>query len=161
MKPSREDFPVPDLVKFALGTVLRFPTAGHEEKVRWTVFGMFNGAEVSFELRKFGFTICHAPDAKIDLKRLCGQLRRAVALAEQWMANLARKQTQANNVTIANRHLEFDRRYRFFRDLADRAYKRASKRPRKRATAKAELTELEQLAAPFSDFIQHGGTIAG
>src|SRR5258708_40363397 len=37
MKPSREDFPVPDLVKFALGTVLRFPTAGPEEKVRWTV----------------------------------------------------------------------------------------------------------------------------
>src|ERR1700694_4477253 len=46
MKRARENFPVPDLVKFALGTVLRFPTVGPEEKVRWTIFAMFNGVEV-------------------------------------------------------------------------------------------------------------------
>jgi len=153
MKPSREDFPVPDLVKFALGSVLRFPTAGAEEKVRWTVFAMFNGVEVSFELRKFGFTICHAAHTEIDLKRLCGQLRSAVALTERWLTTLAQEQIQANNVTIANRNSEFDRRYRFFRSLADKAYKRASKQPRKRANAKAKLSELEQLAAPFSELM--------
>jgi hypothetical protein len=156
-KPSREDFPIPDLVKFALGTVLRFPTAGPEEKVRWTVFAMFNGVEVSFELRKFGFTICHAAEATVDLKRLCGQLCRAVALTEQWLAALAQEQIQANSVTIANRNTEFDRRYQFFRDLADNAYKRASKKPRKRSTVKAEVSELEQLASPFSEFMAAWG----
>ena len=151
MKPSREDFPVPDLVKFALGTVLGFPIAGREEKVRWTVFAMFNGMEVSFELRKFGFTICHAADAKVDLKRLCGQLCRAVALTEQWLAALAQEQIQANNVTIANRNTEFDRRYRFFRDLADNAYKRAAKAPRKKPKAKTRHSDVVEFAAMIDD----------
>ena len=151
MKPPREDFPLPDLVKFALGTVLRFPTAGPEEKVRWTVFAIFNGVEVSFELRKFGFTICHAAGAEVDLKRLCGQLCSAVALTEQWLAPLAQEQIQANNVTIANRNHEFDRRYSFFRQLADAAYKRASKAPRKKAKTKDKLSEIDSISAIFED----------
>src|SRR5258708_5479282 len=150
MKPSREDFPVPDLVKFALGTVLRFPTAGPEEKVRWTVFAMFNGVEVSLELRKFGFTICHATGANVDLKRLCGQLCSAVALTEQWMAGLAQEQIQANNVTVANRNREFDRRYRFFRDHADVAYRRASKAPRKNK-AKKKTSKIDDLLTMLED----------
>jgi hypothetical protein len=151
MKPSREDFPLPDLVKFALGTVLRFPTVGPEEKVRWTVFAMFNGVEVSLELRKFGFTICHAAGANVDLKRLCGQLCSAVALTEQWMAGLAREQIQANNVTLANRNSEFDRRYRFFRHHADAAYRRASKTPRSKAKAKKKLSKIDELSTMFED----------
>ncbi|WP_145987052.1 hypothetical protein [Bradyrhizobium vignae] len=119
--------------------------------MRWTVFTMFNGVEVSLELRKFGFTICHAAGAKVDIKRLCGQLCHAVALTEQWLAALAQEQIQANNVTIANRNTEFDRRYRFFRALADSAYKRAAKTPRKKPKAKTALSEMDAIAATFDD----------
>jgi hypothetical protein len=150
MKPSREDFPVPDLVKFALGTVLRFSTAGPEEKVRWTVFAMFDGVEISLELRKFGLTICHAAGANVDLERLCGQLCSAVALTEQWMAGLAQEQIQTNNVTVANRNHEFDRRYRFFRNHADVAYRRASKAPR-RSKAKKNTSKIGDLSTTIGD----------
>ncbi|WP_271606235.1 hypothetical protein [Bradyrhizobium sp. CCBAU 11434] len=151
MKPSRDDFPVPDLVKFALGpcTCFRPPV----RKTKCVGLLMFNGVEVSLELRKFGFTICHAAGAKVDLNRLCGQLCHAVAVTEQWLAALAQEQIQANNVTIANRNTEFDRRYRFFRELADSAYKRAAKAPLKKPKAKTALSEMDEIAATFDDMM--------
>lgn len=64
---------------------------------------------------------------------------------------LAQEQIQANNVTIANRNTEFDRRYRFFRDLADNAYKRAAKAPRKKPKTKAKLSKMNEIAAMFDE----------
>ncbi len=129
-KPSRKDFPVPDLVKFALRTVLGFPGSGFGEKVRWTILAMFDGDFISIELRKFGFTICAGQNT--DLDRLCGQLRVAVKLTEQFLEPLAQEQVAANNVTIANRNSEFDRRYRFFRKSAHAAYRGRNRKPRQK-----------------------------
>jgi hypothetical protein len=124
-RPDPSEFPLPGLVLFALRNVLGFPWRGPEEKVRWSVFCTFNGALVSFEMRKFGFTICTAKDAEVHLDRLCGQLRVAVKHVEDWLKPVAKEQAAKGNVTIVNRHQEFDTRYRFFRKLANRSYGRA------------------------------------
>jgi hypothetical protein len=62
-KPPREEFPVPELVLFAFRNVLGYHTSLYDEKVRWSVYGTFNGVLISFELRKLGFTICAADGA--------------------------------------------------------------------------------------------------
>ena len=63
------------LVLFALRNVLGFSWRGQEEKVRWSVFCTFNGVLVSFEMRKFGFTICTANRRRCFAMRW-GSLRR-------------------------------------------------------------------------------------
>jgi hypothetical protein len=134
-RPAPAEFPVPDLVLFALRNVLGFPWSGYGEKARWTVYGMFTGIPFSLEMRKFGFTICAAKGAEIDVKRLCGQLQAAVKHVEVWLAPVAKELAAKGNVTIANRHSEFDSRYRFFRARADRSYRRADKKPRRSANS--------------------------
>src|SRR5882762_2673647 len=94
-RPDRIEFPVPELVLFALRDVLGFPWSGPEEKVRWSVHCLFTGVPVSFELRKFGFTICYPREATVDVARLCGQLRTAVKLVEQWLEPFAQAQIEA------------------------------------------------------------------
>lgn len=151
-KPPAKDFPVPDLVLFALSRVLRFRHTGHEEKVRWSVFATFNGALVSFEMRKLGFTICHEDGVTVDLKRLRGQLLAAVKHTENWLAPLAEQQIDANNVSIANHYGEFDKRYRFFRQQADRAYRAAAKPPKAKAPAATDdlTVMMNELFAPWA-----------
>jgi hypothetical protein len=146
-RPEPAEFPVPDLVLFGLRNVLGFSWSGPEEKVRWSVYGMFTGVLVSFEMRKFGFTICVVKGANIDFKRLCGQLQVAVKHVEGWLAPLAELQAMEGNVTIANRHNEFDSRYRFFRGLADQSYRRADKKPRSNVKRKTK----DELSAVFGD----------
>jgi hypothetical protein len=108
---------------------------------------------VSFELRKFGFTICAAKGAKADLTRLCGQLRVAVKHVERYLMKLAKEQISAGNVTIANRHAEFDRRYRFFRQLADNSYRRAQHSPRKKK--EMEPKGIEDMASEWMSDWSH------
>lgn len=126
-RPEPAQFPVPELVLFALRNVMGFRASGPGEKMRWAVSCTFNGGPVSFEMAKFGFRI-YAADS-VDVKRLCGQLQVAVKHVEHWLAPLAKQQAAKGNVTIANRHSEFDARYRFFRTLADRSYRKADRKP--------------------------------
>jgi hypothetical protein len=151
-RPAPPEFPVPDLVLFALRNVLDFPWSGPGEKVRWSVYGTFTGVPVSFEMRKLGFTICVATGAKIEFKRLCGQLQVAVKHVEDWLAPLAKEQAAKGNVTVANRYSEFDSRYRFFRGLADRSYRRADKKPRRTVTLKAKDEPSAILGALATDW---------
>jgi hypothetical protein len=146
-RPAPAEFPVPDLVLFALRNVLGFRWSGPGEKVRWSVYGTFTGVPVSFEMRKFGFTICAAKGPGIELKRLCGQLQVAVKHVEDWLAPLAKEQAAKGNVTVANRYSEFDSRYRFFRGLADRSYRRTDKKPRRTVTPKTK----DEPSAIFGD----------
>jgi hypothetical protein len=155
VRPEPAQFPVPDLVLFALRNVLGFSWAGREEKVRWSVYGIFTGVLVSFELRKFGFTICAPKGANIELKRLCGQLQVAVKHVEDWLAPFAKLQAMKGNVTVANRYHEFDRRYRFFRDLAHRSYRKADKKPRKKQKSKNEPAAVfDDIAATWSHMMR-------
>jgi len=75
VRPPRDQFPVPELVLFALRNVMRCQHSGPGEKVRWSVYCTFNGALVAFELQKFGFTINATKGAEVDAARLCGHQR--------------------------------------------------------------------------------------
>ncbi|WP_145984399.1 hypothetical protein [Bradyrhizobium nitroreducens] len=147
VKPEPEQFPVPELILFALRNVLGFRWFGPGEKMRWAVNFGFNGAPVSLEMAKFGFRIYAAES--VDMKRLCGQLQVAVKHVEDWLEPIAKQQAAAGNVTVANRHSEFDSRYRFFRDLADRSYRTAERKPRAKP-AKAKPDSLSPVLAEFA-----------
>jgi hypothetical protein len=148
-RPSRTEFPVPELILFALRNVLGFRSTGPEEKVRWSVYCTFKDVLVSFELQKSGFTIRAAKDASIVLDRLCGQLRCVVRHVEVWLEPIAKAQVAEGNVTIANRHYEFDSRYLFFRKRADAAYRRADHKLRRKSKS-----ETKNLPATTADLLR-------
>jgi len=139
------DFPVPELVLFTMRNLMGWPWTGHGEKVRWSVYGQVAGEPVVFELRKFGFTILREPNAKIPHSRIVGQVRTALKEVETFLEPFAEHQVARGEVLIVNRYSEFDARYRFFRNLADKAYERATKpyRPRKaQRDAKDHISDL-------------------
>jgi hypothetical protein len=121
-KPPREDFPVPELVLIVLRDIMGFPWSGPGEKVRWSVYCTFKGEPLALELRKSGFTVCHAQGSPIDLKVVLGKLKKAVRASEDILKKMADHQAEEGNVTVANRFHDFDGRYRFFRENADAAY---------------------------------------
>lgn len=141
-RPDRRDFPAPGLVLFLLRDVLRYPWAGPAEKVAWSVYCTFEGMPLAFENRKFGFTICHPKEKTFDVERVCGQLRAALKILETWLEPFAQSQVRAGNVTLGNRHGEFDARYRFFRQQADRAFETAATPPPPEIPKPGELPSL-------------------
>lgn len=139
-RPDRSRFPVPELVLFALRDVLGWRWYGAGEKVRWTVCGAVDGQPVAFELRKFGFTILR-PEGRDDLdERIQGQLQSALREMEHFLAPVAEAQVALGEVLIVNRFIEFDGRYRFFRQLADDAYAQGAERPRKDERDSADMS---------------------
>lgn len=137
-RPDKRDFPVPELVLFMMRNVMGWGWSGTGEKVRWTVYGSFKGFPVLFEHRKFGFAIgIKGGDAK-DRQRLINQLKTALKHVETFLAPIAKHQVALGQALIANRYSEFENRYRFFRDKADRAYAKANRKPRQSRSKKAE-----------------------
>lgn len=129
-RPDRKDFPVPDLVLFTLRHLMGWSWQGAGEKVRWSVYGSVAGEPIVFEHRKFGFSIIRGPASKITNSRIEGQLKTALKEVEKFLEPLAEHQIRQGEVLIVNRFSEFDARYRFFRDLANKSYGRAAKPPR-------------------------------
>jgi hypothetical protein len=73
--PARELFPVPELVLFALRTIMGIHWAGVGEKVRWTVYATVDGEPVASSSPKFGFRILTRSEAQPKfLQRVAGQL---------------------------------------------------------------------------------------
>lgn len=141
-RPDKRDFPVPELVLFMMRNVMGWEWSGHGEKVRWTVYGSFKGFPVFFEHRKFGFAIgMKGGDAK-DRQRLVNQLKTALKHVETFLAPIAKHHVSLGEASIANRFSEFDSRYRFFREKADKAYAKANRKPRKRKAKGEEGTDL-------------------
>ncbi|MFN7398743.1 MAG: hypothetical protein ACK5SX_06675 [Sandaracinobacter sp.] len=139
-RPDRSRFPVPELVLFALRDVLGWRWYGAGEKVRWTVSGAIDGQPIAFELRKFGFTIFR-PEGREDLdERIQGQLQSALREVERFLAPVAERQVALGEVLIVNRFIEFDGRYRFFRQLADDAYARGAGPVRKNEHGPADTS---------------------
>jgi len=131
-RPDKRDFPVPELVLFMMRNVMGWGWSGHGEKVRWTVYGSFKGFPVLFELRKFGFAIGMKGGDVNDQRRLINQLKTALKHVETFLAPIAKHQVALGEASIANRFSEFDSRYRFFREMANKAYAKAKIQPRKR-----------------------------
>ena len=117
-----KEFPVPELVLFALRNLMGWQWQGPGEKVRWTVCGSVSGEPVAFELRKLGFKILRANDPKIPESRIIGQLKSGLKEVERWLEPFAGAQVEEGNVSIANRFGEFENRYHFFRQLANKAF---------------------------------------
>lgn len=132
-RPDKAAFPVPELVLFTLRNLMRWRCQGPGEKVRWSVYGSVAGEPVGFELQKFGFAILRSADPKIPNSRIVGQLQGAIKEVERLLRPYADLQVEQGEVLIVNRFAEFEARYRFFRDLADKAYSKASKPRRKGA----------------------------
>jgi hypothetical protein len=117
------EFPVPELILFALTRLRDFISFGPEEKLRWGVNASFRDTEFSLSLEKFGLQL-YVPegtpsDTRLALVR-CLQV--AANLAEACLRDLAQDQAERGNVTIENRYHQFEGAYRFFRDRASQAY---------------------------------------
>ncbi|RYD89191.1 MAG: hypothetical protein EOP61_32140 [Sphingomonadales bacterium] len=136
---------MPELVLLALGKVLGFKCSGVGEKVRWSIYATVAGEPVVFTLRKFGFAILTRKESSLDLRRVIGQLKSALRVLEEHLEPFAQAQIDEGRVTIANRFSEFDARYRFHRERADRAYRRAKRRPRRKAGAAVGFGGLADL----------------
>jgi hypothetical protein len=128
-RPETARFPVPELVLYLFRDIMGWTYFGPWEKVRWTVIGAVDGQPIAFELRKFGFTISRPPDRPDLDQRIEGQLIDALKRVERHLAPVARAQVANGEVLVINRFYEFDERYRFLRDLADRAYLAGSDPP--------------------------------
>jgi hypothetical protein len=137
-RPDAAEFPVPELVLFLFRNLMGWRWSGHGEKVRWSVYGSVNGEPVGFELRKFGFTILRAEDAKVPTARIVGQLKTALKEVEAFLEPYAEAQVETGDVLIVNRFSEFGSRYRFFRQRAEKAYATAAKPPRPKRPKKAK-----------------------
>lgn len=126
LKGGRADpklFPVPELVLFALRNVMGFKWTGHGEKVRWSIYATVAGEPFVFELRKFGFAIDHREGVEPALlRRVECQLSSSLKHLEPLLAEYAKEQIAEGRLTLANRMGEFDNRYRYFRNLADKAF---------------------------------------
>lgn len=129
-KPVSKRFPVPELVLFTLRNIMGWRWSGHGEKVRWTVYGSVDGEPVFFSMRKFGFTIGRKVDGQVASTKIEGQLASALKDVEKALETVAEHQVAVGDVLIVNRFGEFDARYRFFRELADKAFKKAARKPR-------------------------------
>jgi hypothetical protein len=152
-RPDNRDFPVPELVLFMMRNVMGWEWSGHGEKVRWTVYGSFKGFPVIFEHRKFGFAIgMQGGDAK-DWQRLVNQLKTALKHVESFLAPIARHQVSLGEALIANRFSEFDSRYRFFRQKADKAYARAKRKPPKRKAKGDEGKDKDLVSSLVGDMV--------
>ncbi len=152
-KPDKSDFPVPDLVLFMMRNVMGWEWSGHGEKVRWTVYGSFKGLPVILELRKFGFAIGMEGGEAKDRQRLVNQLKTALRHVETFLAPIAQHQVSLGEASIANRFSEFESRYRFFREMADKAYAEAKKRPKKRKAKEGEVAAEETAKSFMSDMV--------
>jgi hypothetical protein len=146
-RPDPKLFPVPELVLFALRDVMEFRWSGVGEKVRWSVYVTVEREPFVFELRKFGFAIGHRdgiPPAL--LKRVEGQLSSSLRLLEPLLATYAKTQIESGNLTLENRMSEFDRRYGYFRALADRAFGPDPEPPTETSTPKDSSGDIKLFA---------------
>ncbi|TCA17379.1 hypothetical protein E0H68_06285 [Rhizobium leguminosarum bv. viciae] len=129
-KPTSKRFPVPELVLFTLRNIMGWRWSGHGEKVRWTVYGSVDGEPIFFSLQKFGFAIGRKVGGAVANTKIEGQLVSALKEVEKALETVAEHQVAIGDVLIVNRFGEFDTRYRFYRKLADKAFKKASRKPR-------------------------------
>lgn len=138
---SREEFPVPEMLLLMLRNVLGWRWSGTGEKIRWTVYGSFNGEPLSIELGKFGLTMRSSPVLDESRRRIEGQLKSAVNLVEQFIKPMIDNQITNGELTIGNHLTEFMSRYGFFRDKADKAFRRADRKAREKPKESGEFPE--------------------
>jgi hypothetical protein len=82
-------------------------------------------------------------------QRVIGQLKSGLKEVEKFLEPFAKHQVANGDVMIVNRFSEFEDRYRFFRNLADKAYKEA-KRP---LPKKKQVGSADNIKGFMSDMV--------
>jgi len=125
---DKSDIPVPELVQFLLGFILKLPIYGPEEKLRWEI--PFNYKEIScaFALQKFGLRlhIASAEGQQLDVNKvsmeIIKKIQKAIHRVEKTLLMpFAEQQIRTGHVTIANQYYAFMNRYIYFREKAEKA----------------------------------------
>lgn len=123
-EPIGEDqFPAPDLLYLGLVLLAEYPWTGYEEKVRWTVYFIYQGTTFALQSAKFGHRLCYPNSATTEqCNSLKGKLSSVAKIAERYFASFAEIQVNKGNITIANNFSYMTFAYRHLRDLAEHRY---------------------------------------
>jgi hypothetical protein len=139
-----EPLPSPDMVFLALVTILGFKYWGKGEKVLWTIPIFYKCIPFQLHHRKFGFTV-EAEDARSSstqklAREMLTVLSRGITFAEKALEPMISFQIKEGNISIPNHFHQLDRRYRFFRKRALRAYRQPKPKPKEHKDASGNVT---------------------
>jgi hypothetical protein len=114
-----EEFPTPDLVRFALTRLRDIKALGPGEKVAWSIDACFGDVPFQIAYRKFGFQLVVPKGTPEEIaQRLILCLKKAARLAARSLEEVAHQQIDSGNVSIDNKYRIFDGAYQFFRQEA-------------------------------------------
>jgi hypothetical protein len=119
-----EEFPIPDLVLFALTRLRGLKALGPGEKIAWSINAQFRNVPLEIALRKFGFQVIYPKGTPCDVvDALVKCLKKAAHLAAKSLAQFAQHQIDRGDVSIDNQYRIFDGAYRFFREEGEERFK--------------------------------------
>jgi hypothetical protein len=118
-------FPMPELLLFGLRDLADFPWTGHEEKVRWSIYFDFKGKPWMLQLRKMGFAVLYRKDSAPDFQEVIRRLKNVALISAKYLEWASQITIVDGNVTIQNHYDQLDRRYKFFRKLAQDSFDQA------------------------------------
>lgn len=139
-----ETLPPPDMVFLALVTILGFKYLGKGEKVLWTIPIFYKTIPFQLHHRKFGFTVEAENPRDSSTQELAREmlaaLTKGIGFAEKVLEPMISLQIKEGNISIPNHFHQLDRRYRFFRKKALRAYRQPSSKPKEFRDAQGNIT---------------------
>lgn len=122
LRLSRDDAPVPALLKYAL-EIIGLPSDGPGEKVAWWVDFLYQGEWCQLAHRKLGVRLTLMTDAPKDdadkkMARIVKQLRSSLRVVEKLIEVAAPEILGAGNATVVNQHSSLRGAYEYFRERA-------------------------------------------
>lgn len=128
---DRSDIPVPELIRFVLGFILKLPIYGHGEKLRWEIPFHYKKTSCVFVLQKFGLRLYilqneHPSTGTYKIaQEIIGKVQKSINRVEKTLLiPFAEQQIKNSNITIANQYHALLNRYIYFREKAEKATKR-------------------------------------
>jgi hypothetical protein len=116
---------------------------GHRgDKTHWAIPFTFDGHRISLTSQKFGIRLYTLEDAPEDLpERVLKVLNRAFSVLEKhYLVGYAKEAVSCGHVIVPNQFRSFDRMYRYFRNNAEIAFSKVTKK---------EPSELESVLASW------------
>ncbi|MFC9251637.1 hypothetical protein [Amycolatopsis thailandensis] len=122
LRVSRDDVPVPVLLRYAL-KLIGLPSYGPGEKVAWWVDFVYQGERCQLAHQKFGVrltlaTVAPEDDAAKKLARIVKQLRSSLRVVEKLIEDAAPAILGVGKATVVNQHSSLRDAYEYFRERA-------------------------------------------
>lgn len=118
---SRDDAPVPSLLKYAL-TLIGLRAYGPSEKIAWWVPFTYRNEQCTLSHEKFGMRLYlrtgSSEEARKTQARIVKQLRSSMRTVEKLIADAAPDLLDEGSVTMVNQHHSLRRAYEYFRERA-------------------------------------------